>query len=101
MDEPTHKKTKPENPESVGLPFRVMLYTLDQVAMMLNVKIQHLEKKLIHFDGRSVGARHPSLLMARNIMPPGEKPEWRISEQEMIRWCRAKRIKVIYRGFGR
>lgn len=101
-DEPHHpKKTQPENPETVGLPFRAILYTLDQVATMLNIRQQELELKYIHFDGRSIGARHPSLIMARNVAPPGVKPEWRINEQEIVRWCRSKRFKIVYRGFAR
>lgn len=69
------------------LPPRLFLYTLDQIGDMLQVD----PKKLVHFDGRSVGVRPPDKILARNIAPAGTTPEWRVSEDEFIRWMRHTR----------
>lgn len=83
--------------EKFGLPFRVILYTLDQVATMLQVSTTHLKRSYIHYEERSVGFRSHDRLSARNIAPDGEKPDWRVAEQELIRWLRYKGFKIVSR----
>jgi hypothetical protein len=48
--------------------------------------------KIVFFDGRSVGAPPRDRLLARNIAPAGENPEWRIEEAEYIRWLKSNNI---------
>lgn len=83
--------------EKFGLPFRVILYTLDQIATMLQVDVGHLKRTYLHYEERSVGFRRHDQLSARNIAPDGEKPDWRIAEKELIRWLRYKGFKVFTR----
>jgi hypothetical protein len=50
----------------VGLPVRDFLYTLDQLAYLLEVNEQYVKNNLIFFTGRSVGVPESrSLRMVR------------------------------------
>jgi hypothetical protein len=80
-----------------GLPMRVFLYTLDQIATMLQVPVKSVRESYIHFEERSIGFRPHSKMSARNIAPDGEKPEWRVTEKELVRWLRYRRFKVYNR----
>lgn len=88
----------PANPASVGLPVRVFLFTLDQIATMLNMDTRKVMAQYIYFEGRSIGARHKTLMTARNIAPADEAPEWRVAEREVIRWLRVKGFRYYDRG---
>ncbi len=77
-----------------GLPIRSFLFTLDQVSTMLEIGTKSLKDGYIHFHGRSVGPRPLDKILARNLAEPGEKPEWRVAEQEFIRWMRRKGFRV-------
>lgn len=68
-----------------GLPPRLFLYTVDQIADMLSVSDM---TKVLHYEGRTPGVAQLGRMRARNIMPVGEKPEWRIEEAEFIRWMK-------------
>lgn len=76
--------------EKVGLPPRAFLFTLDQVAMMIAVTERSLKQAYVYFEGRSTGRRSLDLMIAINIAPEKEKPEWRVSERELIRWLKKK-----------
>jgi len=86
-------------PESVGLPARPFLYTLDQIASILDLELRAMRVKYIHFDQRTLGARRKDRLLALNIAPLGEKPDWRVEEAELIRWMKFKRIRYHERGW--
>jgi hypothetical protein len=77
-------------PESVGLPVLPFLYTLDQVATLCAVDVKQLKISYIFYEKRSTGRYYSGLLRANNIAPEGEKAEWRVSQQELIRWMRMK-----------
>ena len=83
----------------VGIPARVFLYTLDQIATLLDVELQALRTSYIHFDGRTLGAHKKDRMMARNIAPLGERPDWRVAEAEFVRWMKLKRYKFHERGW--
>lgn len=73
----------------VGLPPKPFLYTIDQVMVLVGMTSErNFRKYYVHFDGKSIGPRPRSKLMARNIAPPGRQVEWRIAERELIRWLR-------------
>lgn len=91
MPEPIERKRQ------MGLPLKVFLYTLDQIATMVEVDIKTLKSNYVYYSDRSIGARQHPLLEARNIAPEGQKPEWRVAENEFVRWLRYKGFKV-YRG---
>lgn len=86
--------------DKTGLPVKVFLYTLDQIAAMLEVKVETLKLQMLHYDGRSPGISPKGKLRAHNIMPEGETPEWRITEREFIRFLKHKGIRVYQRGYG-
>jgi hypothetical protein len=91
----------PAKPEAVGLPPRVFLYTLDQVASLIEFDLLRFKTGMVYYDNRSVGAKRSHDLVAINIARPGETPEWRVTEPELIRWLKAKRIRVYLRGWTR
>lgn len=82
------------NARSVGFPVRPFLFTLDQVAGMLMLEQGELENKYIYFRGRSQGRllANDDRIKAVNIAPSGDAPEWRVSEEDLIRWCKKKDI---------
>ena len=69
-----------------GLPPRLFLYTLDQIADQLMISDL---AKVVHFEGRTPGAAGRDRMVARNIAAAGTPPEWRIEEMEFIRWMKA------------
>lgn len=87
------------DPESFGLPPRIFLYTLDQIATMLQVSDHTVKTLYLHYDGRSVGNRPADRMVARNIAPAGEKPDWRVAEKELMRWMRYKKFRFYTRGW--
>lgn len=86
--------------KTITLPRPPFLWTLDQIAALLNVTMADLRKDYIHFDSLSAGARHQTRIVARDISPPtADQPEWRVSEVELIRWMRQKGFKPAYRDY--
>ena len=83
--------------ERFQMPPRLFLYTLDQIATMTGVRLESLKASHIHFDRRSVGARPGDKMLARNIAQDGEKPEWRVAENEFIRWLRKRGFRIYER----
>lgn len=82
----------------VGLPPRPFLYTLDQIAMLLNIEVRTV-REYLHYEGRSVGSQDRDDLQAVNIAGPNEKPKWRVSEGELIRWMKRKGLRYYERGW--
>jgi hypothetical protein len=88
--------------EVVGLPPRVFLYSLDQIAAMIDVPITELVGRYVFFDGRSEGSprQYPRSFMARNISPEGEsRQDWRVAEKELIRWLRHIGFRIYEVGY--
>jgi hypothetical protein len=84
----------------VGLPVREFMFTIDQIAFLLDVTEPYLKQDLIHYEGRSVGACPKDKLLAVNIAPDSApKPEWRIAERHLKRWMRFKGWKIYDRGY--
>lgn len=84
--------------KDVGLPFRPFLYTLDQIAGLLSMTDREI-KRYVFFEGKSVGAHTPDKIYARSIAPIAERPDWRVTEVELLRWMRRLRFRVYYRGW--
>lgn len=76
--------------KAVDFPPRLFLYSLDQVAFCLDMKIDTLRRSYIFFQGRSLGIAPRSLILARNIAGPLEQPMWRVAENELVRWMKHK-----------
>jgi hypothetical protein len=80
--------------ESVGLPERPFLYTLDQISAMIEVTVKNLKISYCYFEGRSTGMYHADMMRTHDIAPPKEKPDWRVEERELIRWMRRKGFRA-------
>lgn len=52
----------------------------------------------LYFEGRSIGARRRDLMIARNIAPPDQDPEWRVTEREFVRWMKTKGFRYYETG---
>lgn len=78
----------------VILPIRPMLFTVDQVASMVGMDMTTLRRSHVYFVGRSVGANKATLLIARNIAGGADKPDWRIAENEFVRWLKVKGFRI-------
>lgn len=89
----------PRDPRKIGLPMRPFLYTLDQISTVLDIAESKVRSQYIHFEGRSIGVATRDQMIARNIAPADEKPEWRVAEQEFIRWLKRKGFKHYDRSF--
>lgn len=70
----------------IGLPIVTFLYTLDQIAAMVNVDMHDLHYKYIYFLQRSTGPKPRTKMIARNIAPDDEPPDWRVSHTDFVRW---------------
>ncbi len=82
--------------KAANLPVRPFLYTLDQVATIINVTEQTLRAKgYLFFSGRTPGVQSRDEMLTINIAPATEKPEWRIEERELIRWMKRKGFRFI------
>lgn len=92
------KLGRPPQRDGVGLPPRPFLYTLDQVSVLLNISQSLLTQRYLYFEGRSIGTRKRGLMLANNIAPRDEKPEWRIAERELIRWLKYKGYRYYETG---
>lgn len=86
-------------PDAIGLPQRPFLYTFDQIATLLGLDDEQAVHPHVHFEGRSVGARPVKKMLARNIAPEGERPDWRVAERELVRWFRTKGFRFYERGW--
>lgn len=85
--------SQPKQNEKVGLPYRPFLFTLDQISSLLQLKVETLSQHYIYFEGRSIGVRKLDKMLARNIAPSDQKPEYRVAERELLRWMRRKGFK--------
>jgi hypothetical protein len=88
----------PANPDSVGMPARVFLFTLDQISVMLDISERQIKEKYLYFEGRSIGTKRRDLMIARNIAGQNDTPDWRVTEREFIRWMKVKGFKYYERG---
>lgn len=86
------------DPSHIGLPPRVFLYTVDQISVLTSISEKKLHISHIFHEGRDIGRRQAHELLARNIAPPEDKPDWRIAEKELIRWMRSKGFKYYDKG---
>lgn len=84
--------------DKYALPPRPFLYTLDQIATILAYPDEKALHPTIFFEGRTPGATpRKDKMIARNIAPDDEKPEWRVEEEEFIRWMRHKKVLPMQR----
>jgi len=85
--------------ERVTLPARPFLYTCDQVAAMISVSDVRFQSVYVWFEGRSPGVHQPDKLIARNISPVNNHPEWRITHREVERWMKYRGFRLVEFGY--
>ena len=77
----------------VALPTKAFMYTLEQVASMLEVAPAHFKNRMVFYSGRDRMKPRAEDLVAVNLSKANVAPEWRVGEEELIRWLRIKGIK--------
>lgn len=93
MTEPNQARKRGRPPQvapslaSVTIPRPPFLYTLDQVGLIVSWPKARLHQRTFYI-GRSLGTKSKDQLEAFSIAEPGEKPDWRVSEHELMRWLR-------------
>lgn len=101
MDDPSSD----ELDGTVRLPVTDFMYTLDQVARLLNVQIESLSG---HVRFLGVNRRQPSpnkgrdhRMKAVSILPTHlhQDPEWRIPQGEVVRYLKAMKLVVYERKY--
>lgn len=85
--------------DKIGLPLREFMYTIDQIAYLLEMEESYLRSRVIFFEGRSVGVPTKEEMLAVNVARADEKPEWRVAERYFKRWMRFKGFKIYERGY--
>lgn len=93
------KSVAPQDAEKVGLPPTPFFYTVDQVATLLGLQRRSVEARILFYQGRSVGIPPKGKLIATNMMPEGETPEWRILDKHLIQFLRFKNIRFQSMGY--
>lgn len=93
------KRTRPLKAGDILLPTRPFLYTVDQIAVLLNVTDQQVITQYLYLEGRTIGIQSRSVMIARNIAPDDARPDWRVAEYELIRWFKWKGYKFYDRGY--
>lgn len=83
--------------QKAELPTRAFLYTIDQIATMLSLSVTELETYYIFKVSQDYGRQPKEMMVCHNIAPSGIAPDWRISEDELIRWAKAKKISFYAR----
>jgi hypothetical protein len=68
---------------------------------MLSIKLDTLKNTKIYFAGRSTGVKHPTHMNAVDMSAPRDTPDWRVSEQEFIAFCRYYKIQVYDKTWAR
>lgn len=79
---------------SVELPRHPFLYTLDQIAILVAWSPGKLHARTFYI-GRTLGMKSRDMLEAFNLAAVAEKPDWRVSEQEFVRWLRIHGYKPV------
>lgn len=79
-----------------GLPLRTFLYTMDQIADLIQVPLDDLLRpmnKWVYFHGINSGIPPRGKLRAHNIGLP-ENPDWRVSESDFVLWMEQKGWRI-------
>lgn len=78
----------------VVLPPREFLYTLDQIAVLLNITDKYLADHYLYFDGVSTGSAR-GRMRARDISQDENRRDWRVGETQFVLFLRAKGFRVV------
>jgi len=89
----------PKEVNGIRLPSKPFLYTLDQVAHLLQLPETELRSGFVYYATESSGPNLKRALVARNIANLGDTPDWRVSEDEFKSWLKRKGFKIWYPSF--
>lgn len=84
--------------QKIDLPVRPFLWTVDQVATIINLQPRTVQIHYVYFEGRSTGSKTSAQLLAHNIAPRDKPAEWRIAQEELTRWLRSKGFRFYEDG---
>jgi len=84
--------------EKIGIPLRPFLWTLDQIATIINLDVRTVKIHYVYYEGRSTGGVTRSKMIARNISPRDQPAEWRVAHEEMLRWLKSKGFRFYEEG---
>lgn len=76
--------------EKLGLPITSFLYTIDQICQLVGMDQEQALRTIFYFHNRSTGRQSQHTMLARDVAPPNDNPEWRVAEREFVRWLRLK-----------
>ena len=82
-----------ERRQAVGLPPQPFLYTLDQIAQIVQ-RTPATVATYLHFAGVTPGKCPEGKMLSANLANVGEPADWRVADAELIRWLRHKGFKV-------
>lgn len=72
--------------KKVGLPNLIFMFTIDQIASMMNISEDTVSGKYLYYQGRSTGVPKKHHMRAVDIAPVDEKAVWRVSLEEFRKW---------------
>lgn len=78
----------------IGLPPVIFLFTLDQIAFMINIEETTLRNSYLYYVGRSTGLIKSIHMKAINIADSSDKPDWRVSHQDFVAWLKRRGFTV-------
>jgi hypothetical protein len=67
---------------------------------MLEMTPDYIMKNMLFFEGRSPGICPKNKMRAQNLAPEGLTPEWRISEQSLVRYLKRNGVQFYTRGYA-
>ena len=83
----------------IELPLREFLYTLDQLALILNVTENALAVQYLYFEGVSAGTR-VGRMSARDISQDPKQRDWRVAESSFRLFCSRRGWTVVEPRLG-
>lgn len=78
----------------IELPVREFLFTLDQIASLLNVSEANLASNYLFFDGVTTGSSR-GRMRARDISNDPNRRDWRVGESQFMMFLRARGFTVV------
>jgi hypothetical protein len=79
--------------DRIALPPRIFMYTIDQIAMMLEVEEKYIKQNLLHYEHRSPGICPKSKMRAVNLAAEGDTPQWRVTENTLLGFLRRRGVR--------
>lgn len=79
---------------------------MDQIAALLNLSEHTIATRYIHYQNYTFGPHKPDKMIAHNISREGAvnprastKNDWRVSEDEFMRWMKRKGFRFYDRAW--